>query len=405
MRILYLCHRIPYPPNKGEKIRAFHELKALAGRHDIDLFTLIDDQADLQWRDSLNDMCGSVFAPRLHQFAARVRALPYLVTKTPLTLPCFWSNDLARAVSEAGKTRTYDRVVVYCSAMAPYAKLAGSVPLIVDLVDVDSDKWRQYASCSKPPMSWVYRREAWSLRAYERAICRDADAVVVTTEREARLVREIDDRATVQVIPNGVDTEYFSQASVPRALRQRAIVFTGDMAYYANEQAVMHFALNVFPKIKASVADAKFLIVGRDPGPAVRELTHLPGVEVTGFVPDVRAYLARASVAVAPFQIAAGIQNKILEAMAYGLPVVATSRAAQGLTAEVRRLVRLGDTAEELAAHCIGFLTNVAAATDVGDRGRLQVASAYSWGTSLARFMDLVEAPGRQQSSARALSA
>jgi sugar transferase (PEP-CTERM/EpsH1 system associated) len=391
VRIAYLCHRIPYPPDKGEKIRAFHQLQALSDKHEVDLFTLIDDPADLNSEEALNGFCRNVTVARIRPIWARVRSLPYLATALPLTVPYFGTSALKTALRRVTRARTYDRVFVYCSAMAQYAQFAGNAAIIVDLVDVDSDKWRQYGEFARGPISYVYRREGRALRAYEQAVCRRASAIIVTTAREAQLVREIDDKAPVHVIPNGVDTTYFSTEAFARTPTEPCIVFTGDMAYYPNEQAVVGFAKGALPVIRRAVPGVKFIIVGRRPGPAVRELARFPGIEVTGFVPDVRTYLARATVAVAPFQIAAGIQNKILEAMSFGLPVVATERAAQGLEAAVLPAVQVANNAEDLAFNCVRLLTNPAIAQLVGEDSRRRVSSAYNWHKSLKELVEIVE--------------
>ena len=165
------------------------------------------------------------------------------------------------------------------------------------------------------------------------------------------------------------------------------------MSYFPNQEAVTYFAREVLPSIQRSIPEARFLIVGRDPSREVLELGKTRGVEVTGFVPDVRTYLAQAHVAVAPFSIAAGIQNKILEAMAYGLPVVATARTAQGLSPAVADLVDTGDTAEEMAAKVVRLLQDVRFAQRKGTEGRHRVAAEYRWEQSLDRLLQLLENP------------
>jgi glycosyltransferase involved in cell wall biosynthesis len=197
----------------------------------------------------------------------------------------------------------------------------------------------------------------------------------------------------VHVIPNGVDTAYFDPQAVAPVAAGPVILFTGDMAYFPNEEAVGFFARNVFPVIRQTVADARFLIVGRNPGRNVQQLAKLPGVEVTGFVPDVRTYLAQARVAVAPFSIAAGIQNKILEAMAYGLPVVATPRTVQGLSKNVAELVETGSTAQELAAKTLRLLNDPEWARRKGLEGRSRVAADYDWQRALDALLRIFEGP------------
>lgn len=390
MRILYLCHRIPYPPDKGDKIRAFHQIRALAAHHEVDVFTLADDTGDLVHRDALGDYCHQLTVARVRPLLARFRALPYLLTHQPLTLPYFYSEELRAEVRKALRSRTYDRIFVYCSAMAQYVDSVDDIPVITDFVDADSDKWMQYASFTRFPYSAVYRREGRALREYERKVCEKSDAVVVTTEREAQLIRQISIRAAIHVISNGVDTAYFDPAAVPKEPGAPAVIFTGDMSYFPNATAVIYFARYVLPLIRESVPDVRFLIVGRNPGKKVQELQKIEGVQVTGFVPDVRTWLAKAQVAVAPFTIAAGIQNKILEAMAFGLPVVATSRTGQGLSSEIAEIVEIADGPKDLAAKVLMFLHDRELAVKTGVEGRRAVAAAYRWDQFAAETLALL---------------
>lgn len=402
MRVLYICHRIPYPPNKGDKIRAFRQLSAMAARHQVDVFTLVDDESDLEHRAELAKHCHTLTVARINPRLARLRAMPYLLTGTPLTLPCFYSAKLAAKVEQA-LSRPYDRIFVYCSAMAQYVESAASIPTIIDLVDVDSDKWMQYAASTKFPISMIYRREGRTLQAYERKVCEKAAGVVVSTEREAQLAVRIAPAARIHAIPNGVDTEYFQPAQPPSC--DPTVIFTGDMSYFPNEEAVVFFAHQVLPLIRRSIAGARFLIVGRNPGPRVRGLMAVDGVEVTGFVPDVRTWLAKAQVAVAPFTIAAGIQNKILEALSFGLPVVSTSRAAQGLSGRVGEGVDVGDTVQELAAKVVLLLRHPDRARAKGLEGRRLVMADYRWDTALNRLLELLDDPaGREIPTLKAKS-
>ena len=344
MKILYICHRIPYPPNKGDKIRAFHQVRAIAARHEVDVFTLVDDARDLAHQSALLRSCHRLTVARLDPRVARLRALPFLLTRLPLTVPYFYSAKLQREVRKALLSRSYDRVFVYCSAMAQYVEPLDGIPIVTDFVDVDSDKWRQYALSSRMPFSALYRREGRTLRAYERQVCERSSCTAVTTEREARLLREIAGDARIHVIPNGVDTEYFQLPEARPDPSAPVVGFTGDMGYFPNEEAVTYFARRVLPLIHKVLPEVRFLVVGRNPSRNVQRLSEIEGVEVTGFVPDVRTCLAKIHVSVAPFSIAAGIQNKILEAMASGIPVVGTSRAVQGLSSAAAGNVDVADT-------------------------------------------------------------
>ncbi len=394
MKVLYLCHRVPYPPNKGEKIRAFHQLIALSERHEVDLFTLADRRSDFDHQDALARYCRQVKIAGINPISSRLRSLPFLVTGVPLTVPYFYSAELHRSVRNALSSRSYDRVFIYCSAMAQYIDEENEIPVVADLVDVDSDKWEQYAKFSAFPISSIYRREARCLREYERRLCERASSTLLTTEREAHLMREICPGARIRVISNGVDTEYFKRIGKPSGSPAApAVVFTGDMSYFPNEAAVTYFAREVFPAIRKSIANVRFLIVGRDPTNKVRQLQKLEGVEVTGPVPDVRPYLERAQVSVAPFSLSAGIPNKILEAMAFGLPVVGTACAVQGLSPQVAATVDIAGNAEEFARKTVCLLSDPELARSKGAESRRRVAAAYQWSRSIRQLLDVVENP------------
>jgi sugar transferase (PEP-CTERM/EpsH1 system associated) len=365
----------------------------MGARHEVDLFTLADEAVDPAYRTGLGQHCRQITVARLSPGWARLRSLPFLFTRLPLTLPYFYSRELAAEIRKAMQSLSYDRIFVYCSAMAQYVEDPGGIPSIVDLVDVDSDKWLQYATRTSFPFSAIYRREGIRLREYERTICNKFFRVLVSTEREAQLLRQFSGTAPVSVIRNGVDVHYFDPARILPDGTTPAVVFTGDMSYFPNQDAVTFFAQKVFPLIQPSVPNVRFLIVGREPSRKVRQLQQIPGIEVTGFVPDVRTYLAKAQVAVAPFSMAAGIQNKILEAMAYGLPVVASSRAVQGLSKDVAGLIETADTAEELAAKVIRLLRDPELAQRTGLNGRRSVTTAYDWDQSLDELLQLLENP------------
>ncbi len=390
MRVLYICHRVPYPPNKGDKIRAFHQLQAIAARHEVDLFTLADKTIDLAGSSILDQYCRRKMIAEVTPALARLRLFPQLLSRKPLSLGYFYSSELELQIRKALLQRSYDRIFVYCSSMAQYVDWVDHIPTLIDIVDVDSDKWLQYATFKEFPFSMVYRREGRTLEEYERRLYRKFP-VLVTTEREAQVVRKAWNEATVHVVPNGVDTTYFDPTGARTAAGQPTIIFVGDMAYFPNEEAVTFFALKVLPLVRISVPNVLFLIVGRDPSRSVRHLQKIRGVTVTGSVPDVRPYLAKAQVSVAPFSIATGIQNKILEAMAYALPVVATPRAVQGLSKSVAEIVETGRTPEELAALVVDLLRNPRLSQDKGAEGRQRVAAEYNWDRSMDRLLELLE--------------
>jgi sugar transferase (PEP-CTERM/EpsH1 system associated) len=399
MRVLYLCHRIPYPPNKGEKIRAFHELKAMAKSCEVDLFTLADHKEDLRYKSDLEAYCRTVTVAKLSKPLAGLRAISSVLRGDPLTLPYFYSTDLALQIRQALSRRSYDRIFIYSSSMAQYVDWQGQVPVVIDLVDVDSDKWLQYSMRTAFPKSVVFQREAHCLRRYEQKISEKASCVLVTTEREARVLRQITSKANVKVVPNGVDANYFAPETIQPQLAHPTVIFTGSMDYLPNVEGVEFFAHRILPSIRKDLPNAQFLIVGSRPNQSVRRLAKLPGVQVTGSVPDVRPYLVRSHVFVAPLHIASGTQNKILEAMAIGLPVIATPRAIQGLPATMREPVQVAESTQAWIAKTLAVLRDQPLAQLLGAAGRQKVVDECSWDKHLDTLMDVMQNPERREES------
>jgi sugar transferase (PEP-CTERM/EpsH1 system associated) len=395
LRILYLCHRLPYPPDKGEKIRAFHQIRALAERHRVSLLTLTDSEVpDLA---PLEAMCERVEVFPISRPAGYARAVLGAWRRQPLTLSFFESEELAARVRELARSERFDVAVVYCSAMAPYAALAPDVPAVLDMVDVDSAKWAQYARFAPLPLRPVYALEARRLRRYEASLAGQFQRVVLATGNETRLYKAQAPAARAVTILNGVDVDYFQPLDLPKSSHP-TLVFTGQMDYFANVDGVTWFAREIFPKLRAQVPEVELLIVGRSPVPAVRALGELPGIQVTGAVGDVRPFLARAWVFVAPLRIAQGVQNKVLEAMASNVPVVASERVLAGIADGGFRSGRdlLAASSEE------GYVRAIAALiADERERERLaecarqRLVATYRWAPNLDRFEDLVGAVAR----------
>ena len=404
-RLLFLAHRIPYPPDKGEKIRAWHMLDHLAKTWEVELGCLVDDPRDLDHIPTLRGRFAHVEAHQLRgRWQAAARALARLRPGLPLSLGWFHDPALAAWVRRGLAERRWDAAVVYSSAMAPYvmgprARRPG-FRRVLDMVDVDSAKWQAYAAGATPPMRLVWAREARTLLALERRAALDFDRTLFVSEEEARHFVSLapDCAGRVDWVENGVDLARFDPAEPrPSPYPEGAvpIVFTGTMGYRPNIEAVVWFAETVLPRLRARMPAPSFWIVGANPAPAVQALARLPGVHVTGTVPDVRPYLAHATVAVAPLRIARGIQNKVLEAMAMARPVVATTAAFEGVRATAGRDLLVADGAEATAAAVAAVLDG--AHPGLGEAARAAVRAAHDWAATLKRLDTALSAPSPGQ--------
>ena len=388
--ILYLVHRLPYPPNKGDKVRSYHLLKHLAARHRVFLGTFIDDPEDEPHVNALRPLCADLHVERIAPRAARLRSLSGLLHDEALTLPYYRSAALSAWVERTIREQRPDAAVVFSSAMAQYIPIASGLRTLVDLVDVDSAKWTQYANSRYWPLSWIYRREGRKLLEFERATVARAEHSFLVTEAEVALFLEHAPECTgrVDAVGNGVDAEFFSPAHTlasPFATDERAIVFTGAMDYWPNIDAVTWFATDILPALIERQPAVRFYIVGTRPTPAVQALAGAR-VVVTGTVPDVRPYLAHAAVVVAPLRVARGVQNKILEAMAMARPVVASAACAAGIDASNGTEFDVAGDGQEFVTRVDALLADPSRARRVGEAARARVLERYCWDAKLARL-------------------
>ena len=334
--LLYLVHRIPFPPNKGDKVRSYHLLKYLAQHYRVHLGTFVDYADDWQYVPALNEFCESVCAERINPLFARMLSLRGLLLGEALSLPFYRNRRMASWVRETLQKYPVQRAVVFSSPMAQYLDEQIAAGSVVDVVDVDSAKWTRYADDRRGPMAWLYRREGAQLAAFERSVAQRVAASVLVSDAEAALFHGVapDVVPKIHAIGNGVNAQLFSPQHAlpsPYAANEMPVVFTGAMDYWPNVDAVCSFADEVWPGILEEWPAARFYIVGMNPSDAVRALAQRPGICVTGTVPDVRPWLHHARAVVAPLRVARGVQNKILEAMAMGRPVIASATCAVGL--------------------------------------------------------------------------
>lgn len=385
-RILFLAHRFPYPPDKGDKIRSWHLLSWLAERYDVSLGAFIDDPEDWQHLPVIEAICKESCILPLGRGAGSARALRGLMTDQALSFAWYRDGRMARFVRRE-RLNGLDLEVYFSGAMTIFAEGA-SAPVLTDLVDADSAKWQSYAGEGPFWKRWLYAREARRVAEAEgRAVRLSRKTFLVTPEEEEVLsVRPGIPSNRLDYYRNGVDLAFWNPQAVAPFGTPYDLVFTGAMDYRPNAEGAVWFSDNVWPRLKELHPDITFAIVGRHPTPAVTALGERPGITVTGRVEDIRPYLKNARVAVAPLAIARGVQNKVLEAMAMSVPVVASPEAVAGTGAEPgRHLIEAGD-AEAMAAAIDGLLADPDRAAALGAEGRALMTSRYSWDETLKRF-------------------
>jgi sugar transferase (PEP-CTERM/EpsH1 system associated) len=397
--ILFLAHRIPYPPDRGDKIRSWNVLKHLGTLARVHLACFADDEADAAHLPALREALGGALGEahvevrRTGKIAAAAEALR---TGKPISLTMFDSPALHDFVRGVLGRQSVGTVFAFSSQMAQFVPQPLHQRFIMDFCDMDSAKFADYSGAG--PMRWVHSREAEKLQAFERATAARADASIFVSDAERQLFTSrisLPER-DVRAISNGIDLAFydpladFSRSGTPET---PLLVFTGQMDYRPNVEAVAGFAEEVLPILLRRHPDLRFAIVGRNPTSAVQRLSERPGIIVTGSVPDVRTWLAAADIVVAPLRIARGIQNKVLEAMAMARPVVASAGAFEGIEAVHGRDLIVADSAEEQAAAVHFLLADPAAAVAMGAAARRQMEARYHWQATLAPLTELLTQP------------
>lgn len=386
--LLYLVHRLPFPPNKGDKVRSYHLLKHLAAHHRVFLGTFIDDPEDEVHVEAVRRYCADLHIARLTPKWARVVSLSGLLNNQALSLPYYGNAGLQAWVERTVREQRIDAVVVFSSVMARFVDKLPNLAQLIDFVDVDSHKWTQYAARHRWPMSWLYRREGERLLAFERAVAARSTRSFFVTQAEVDLFCSLAPECAgkVEAMCNGVDADYFSpehELPSPFGADELPVVFTGAMDYWPNVDAASWFANEALPQLAREWPRLRFFIVGRSPTPAVQSLAG-SRVVVTGTVPDVRPYLRHAAVVVAPLRLARGVQNKILEAMAMGLPVIASRECATPIDAVPERDFLTAGSIDDFIAQVSALLREPARAAALGGAGRKRVVERYSWDAHLS---------------------
>ena len=383
--LLFLCQRLPFPPNKGDKIRSFNFLKRMAEEYDLLVGTFIDDPEDWQNVEGLRPYCRELEIASLNPKRDKILSLRGFLTGEPLTLPYFRSRQLQNWTDRMLAEHQPDTAFIFSSSMAQYVINQPQRPkqIVSDFVDIDSDKWRQYAESESGLMKQIYHREAAKLLGYEQHVTALSNAVTFVSEKEAELFRSMapGHEGIIHGVENGIDADFFSpDADIDRIIPEdiTAVTMTGAMDYKPNVDGAIWFAKEVLPLIRKTIPGLEFFIVGSSPAASVQELSKIDGVHVTGRVPDVRPYIRDAAAIVAPIHIARGIQNKVLEGMAMAKTVITTPQAFEGIEADTTSEIVIVEEVEPFAKAVCEAVQN-ADDTAMGQKARERVSADYSW--------------------------
>lgn len=385
-RVVYLTHRVPYPPDKGDRIRNYHVLREMSQHARVWLAALADEPVTAEQQARLGELCERVeLVPHGRPWA---KAGLSLLAGRSLSEGLFRSPQLDAVLAGWRAEADFHAVLVSASSMAPYQRRNGwaDVPSFVDLVDVDSQKFFDYASTAGIPKRWLFTLEGRRVRKLEKELCGWAKGVFLVSPAEAKLFDGFTAPGTATPATNGVDLDYFRPR--PDVKPDLACAFVGAMDYPPNVDAAVWFATDIWPRVRAVHATAEFRVVGRQPTPAVLRLHGTNGVNVIGQVPDVRPHVASAAVAVCPVRIARGLQNKVIEAMAMGKPTVASPPAIAALKVELGRDVLSATSADEWVSTLIELLGDANRQAELGASGRKYVEEHHHWDRCLRPLVE-----------------
>lgn len=389
MNVLVVCHRFPFPPTRGGKIRPFNIVRHLARSHDVTVASIARSPHEAEEGRGIAPYCARYEMAVVRPITQMARMVARLPTPVPSSMGYFYSSELAARIESLLARRRFDLVFVHCSSVAQFVAHVRGIPKLLDFGDMDSQKWLEYARYKPWPMAAGYWLEGAKLQREERRLADHFDLCTATTAAERDTLEGYETGAVTDWFPNGVDSDYFVPDDCPAD--PHGICFIGRMDYYPNQECMFDFCAHVLPRIRARVPRATLTIIGANPSARVRALAAQPGVTVTGSVPDVRPLARRAAVMVAPLNIARGTQNKILEAMAMGVPVVTSPTAAGGVDAEPEQHFLVANTHREQADAVVRLLTDASERARLATAGRARMLSHHSWHGSMQRLDAIVE--------------
>ena len=394
-RLLMLTHRLPYPPDRGDRIRSYHLLRELSPYYRITLASVTDQPPEASSLSALSALTERMVWRRVSRLGSRRRAAAALLRGRAATASAFYHGGMARELVKAHRAQPFDAVLTFCTGMIGYARqvLAASgdrVPRhVMDLVDVDSLKWSTYGQTAGWPMRWVYSTEGKRLKQIEANPATVTDAITVISDAEAEAYRQhVGEHPGLTVVPNGVDTDFFTPLPDPW---NQTLIFTGVMDYKPNADAVRWFSAEVMPRLRDKLPNAKLLVVGRHAGESIRRLHGKDGVQIIGEVDDIRSWVRQASLVVAPLMLARGVQNKVLQAMACQRAVLCSPAAAEGIDARAGLHLAVAGDAQRFVTVAHRLLTHPAGRQRMAHMARKRVCEVYGWSRVLTPMRDLLQ--------------
>jgi sugar transferase (PEP-CTERM/EpsH1 system associated) len=395
LKVLVVSHRIPFPPNKGEKLRTFHQLEHLSNiGHSISLLAPLHDASDQQHADALAAAINCKVTAT-HLGNKYLRFAKALLQGRSMSEANFYAARLNKLIEQEVEVFAPDVILISASSLVKYiasdTAAKYEIPVLTDFMDVDSNKWEQYADKASFPMRLVYARESKLVKKLEQRAAEVSTECYLIAAAEVSLFKnEVSDKGNIQVLANGIDSLTFKANDKARNADEPNFLFTGVMDYKPNIDAVMWFIEHCWPEILAYKPKARFIIAGMNPTPAVQKLAN-ENIQVTGFVEDIMPYFQSADVFVAPFQIARGVQNKVLQAMSCEIPVVSTSRGIEGIVHENGEDVLIADDPQDFTQHCLLLLQNSALRNKLGESARNTITQNYAWPQVLKPLTERLE--------------
>ncbi len=389
MKILYVCHRFPFPPKRGGKIRPFNMINHFNEQHEVTVASLARSDEEAKDGEGLAAHCKRFIMAQVREPWQTLRMILRLPTMTPSSMGYFYSPYLKKEIDALLKNEKFDLIFVHCSSVAQYVAHVKGIPKILDFGDMDSQKWLIYAKMRSFPLNIGYWLEGNKLLKEEKKLAKQFDLCTCTTKAELDTLNSYQVDVETDWFPNGVDHQFFAPDG--GAYDPDTISFIGRMDYYPNQQCMIYFCQDILPLLQKRKASTKLVIIGANPSEEIQKLADLPGVTVTGTVDDVRPFVRRSALMIAPLEIARGTQNKILEAMAMGVPVVCSKLAAGGIDAVPGEHFLEAENVDEYVDAIITILEDSKTRERFSKAGRERMLQNHHWPNSMARLDQIVE--------------